>query len=142
MINQEIEILPQIYYTHKIDHRNNSPDKSQWTINECQERNCFQFSLQSSWNKPPYISWGLYIEDDQVVYLGTSASNEPDLYHLFIAKFVDSSKKSNWHGYPANPSSGKNQDIPPVDVLRDWQQNNYLRPQTIRKITKGQKCRL
>ncbi|MFN6466282.1 MAG: hypothetical protein RMZ41_031320 [Nostoc sp. DedVER02] len=142
MINQKIEILPQIYYTHKIDHRNNSPEKSQWTISELQERNCFQLSLQSCLNQSPYISWGLYFEDDRVVYLGTSASNEPDFYQLFIAKFIDSSQNSNWHGYPANPSCGKNQDIPPVNILRDWQQQNYLRTTTIRKISKGQRCRL
>jgi hypothetical protein len=143
MVNQEIEILPEILYTHKIDHRNNSGEKSQWTITELEERSCFKYSLEYSWNKPHhYISWGLYFKNDKVEYLGNSAKNEPELCQLFIAKFIDSSKNSKWHGYPANPSGQKPQDIPPENVLGDWLSKQYLRPQLIRKITRGQKCKL
>ncbi len=143
MVNQEIEILPEIFYTHKIDHRNNSGEKSQWTITELEEKSCFKYSLESYWNKPHYyISWGLYLRNDKVEYLGNSAKNEPELCQLFIAKFIDSSKNSKWHGYPANPSGQKPQDIPPENVLGDWLSKQYLRPQLIRKIARGQKCKL
>ena len=143
MVNQEIEILPEIFYTHKIDHRNNSGEKSQWTITELEEKSCFKYSLESYWNKPHYyISWGLYLKNDKVEYLGNSAKNEPEFCQLFIAKFIDSSKNSNWHGYPANPSGQKPQDIPPENVLGDWLSKQYLRPQLIRKIARGQKCKL
>ncbi|MCG6135866.1 MAG: hypothetical protein MET45_14620 [Nostoc sp. LLA-1] len=142
MDNQEFEILPEILYIHKIDHRNNSPEKSQWTITEDDERNCFQFSLSSDWNKQPHSSWSLYLKNNTAQYIGNSAKKEPIFCQLFIAKFVDSNKNSKWHGYPANPSGQKPQDIPPEYVLNDWLQKEYLRRPLIRKIAKGQKCSL
>ncbi|HLP87614.1 MAG TPA: hypothetical protein VK184_03275 [Nostocaceae cyanobacterium] len=125
-----------------MDHRNNSPDKSQWTIDLIVERSCFKLSLISSWNEPQYTSWGLHFENDTVTYLGHSSQNEPNACKLFIAKFVDSNKNNKWHGYPANPSGQKPQDIPPESVLNQWLNKEYLRPQTIRKISRGQKCKL
>ena len=142
MDNIEFEVLPNVFYIHKIDHRNNSAEKSQWIIAEEKERGCFKYSLESGWNEPLYISWGLHFENNQVVCLGKAAKNEPDFCELFIAKFVDSTKNSKWHGYPAHPSNQKQQDIPPEPVLNDWLKKQYLRPQIIRKISRGQKCKL
>lgn len=142
MDNQEFEILPKIFYIHKMDHRNDSPEKSQWIITEDDERNCFKISVTFDWNTPPHSSWGLYLENNTVQYLGHSAKKEPKSCKLFIAKFVDSNKDSKWHGYPANPSGHKQQDIPPVNVLNDWLKKAYLRPALIRKITQGKECRL
>lgn len=142
MDNQEFEILPDILYIHKIDHRNNSPEKSQWIISENDEKNCFKFSLASDWKKHPHSSWSLYLKNNTVEYLGYSAKKEPISCQLFIAKFVDSNKNNKWHGYPANPSGQKPQDIPPVCILNDWFEKKYLRLPLIRKIAKGQKCSL
>ena len=136
------EVLPNLFYYSKIDHRNNAPKKSQWIIEKFEELSCFEYSIECCWNQVKYTSWGLYIPNGQVEYLGESAKNESTSYQLFIAKFVDSNKNNYWHGYPANPSSGKKQDIPPEFVLKDWQVKNHLRLTTIRKITKGQKCKL
>ena len=141
MDNAEFEALPNVFYIHKVDHRDGSFEKSQWTITELEERICFKYSLELGWNNPSYISWGLHIENEKVVYLGKSAKNEPEFCQLFIAKFVDSNKNSKWHGYPAN-SSQKQQDIPPESVLYDWLEKQYLRRSIIRKLLRGQKCNL
>lgn len=141
MDNQEFQIEYDVLYIHKIDHRNNSPEKSQWSIDESEERTCFKTSLKCDLNKPLYSSWGLYLNNNKAEYLGTTAQREPEQYQLFIAKFVDSNKNNKWHGYPANPS-GKPQDIPPDDVLNDWLKKEYLRRALIRKITQGKKCKL
>jgi hypothetical protein len=74
--------------------------------------------------------------------LGETASSESERRQLFIAKFVDSNKNDQWHGYPADPCGNKQQDIPPETVLNIWLQEQYLRPSIIRKLTKGQKCKL
>ncbi len=138
----EFEIFTDVFYIHKIDHRNNSKEKSQWTISQIEEQECFKCSLISNWSEPAYTSWGLHFEDNKVVYLGRSAENEPNLSLLFIAKFVDSTQNNKWHGYPANPGGQKQQDIPPQSVLKDWGEKKYFRPAVIRKLSKGQKCRL
>ena len=137
----EYEIFTEIFYTHKVDHRNNSPEKSQWIITEAEERECFKYSFESCWDEQSFTSWGLYFKDNKVDYLGKTATNEPMFSYLFIAKFVDSTKNHKWHGYPANPG-GKQQDIPPVFVTKEWQNKNYLPRTKVRKISKGQKCKL
>lgn len=107
-----------------------------------EERGCFINAMKSCWNLPMYNGWGLYFENGQVAYVGVTASDEPEERELFIAKFVDSDKNDRWHGYPADPCGEKKQDIPPEKILNTWLQAGHLRPQVIRKITKGQKCRL
>ncbi|NEP56261.1 MAG: hypothetical protein F6K31_04460 [Symploca sp. SIO2G7] len=128
-------------YIPKIDHRNNNPNKSQWTITESEEIDCFNNSFSSQWIDQFYTSWGLYFDNNEVSYLGISAKNEPESCQLFIAKFIDSNQNNEWHGYPANHSRNQ-QDIPPETVTQDWIEKEYLRRATIRKITRGQKCKL
>lgn len=141
-MDTEFSVLPGMVYIHKLDHRNRSSEKSQWIISMDEERNCFTGAMTASWNLPQHNCWGLHFEDGAVAYVGTTAQNEPESRQLFIAKFVDSNQNSKWHGYPADPCGTKQQDIPPEPILKDWLEKQYLRPQTIRKITRGQKCRL
>ena len=139
--NQVFTIFPDISYIHKKDHRDNTPEKSQWTISELEERDCFEFSLRNNWNTPDCVSWGLYFDHTgNVGYLGKSASKEADKQNLFLAKFVDSNKNNLWHGYPANHT--KNQDRPPEQILNNWMKEKYFSVAKIRKISKGQKCKL
>lgn len=140
MLNTEFLILPNIYYIHKMDHRNGNPSKSQWTVHELTERNCFQHAL-SSWQCNPYSCWGLHFEDDKTAYLGVTKSSAPEKRDLFIAKFIDSNKNNKWHGYPADHVLNS-QDIPPEEVLAMWLQVKHLRPATVRKLSRGQKCKL
>jgi hypothetical protein len=125
-----------------MDHRNQSNEKSQWIISMYEEKCCFDYSMNAQWIMPIHICWGLHFECGKVTYIGATASNEPQPRDLFIAKFIDSNKNSEWHGYPADPSGRKQQDIPPESILKMWLEKQHLRPQTVRKITRGQKCRL
>ena len=140
-MDREFLVLPNIAYIHKMDHRDQSDKKSQWSISIDAERGCFTGAICAGWNLPPHNCWGLHFEDRKVGYLGTTAKSEPEQRQLFIAKFVDSDKNDKWHGYPADPCN-KNQDIPPDSVLKDWLQKQYLRRQTVSKLAKGKKCRL
>jgi hypothetical protein len=141
-LDAEFLVLSNVKYIHKMDHRNQSDEKSQWIISKTQERDCFVNAMTSGWNLPIHHCWGLHFEDGKVSYVGITARNEPETHNLFIAKFVDSNQNDRWHGYPADPSGEKQQDIPPEPILKLWLQEEYLRGATIRKLSRGQKCRL
>lgn len=140
-MDREFLVLPDIAYIHKLDHRDQSDKKSQWCISTDAERECFIASIAAKWNLPQHNCWGLYFESGKVSYLGVVAKSESESRKLFIAKFIDSNKNNKWHGYPADPCE-KQQDIPPQVILNDWLQKKHLRGQTVRKLTKGQKCEL
>jgi hypothetical protein len=132
--------LTEHEYIHKMDHRDQSEQKSQWIISKDSEKECFEKAIHAEWNLPAYRCWGLHFENGEVGYLGKAAKVRSEPRQLFIAKFVDSDQNNKWHGYPVD--SCKNQDTPPETVLNDWLQKRYLRQHTIRKITKGQTCKL
>jgi hypothetical protein len=105
LIQQEHKIDENVFYIHKIDHRNHSSVKSQWIITEGEERACFKLAYTAKWNVLGYNYnyWGLHFsETGQIGYLGISKPNGSERYDIFIAKFVDGNKNSKWHGYPAN----------------------------------------
>lgn len=129
------EDLPR--YTVKVDHRNNSRQKSQWTIAEQEERNCFHTMFNSNW----YVSfdgWGLYIDNQKISYLGVGVDRS---MKLFIAKFIDSNQNGLWHGYPANYIINQ-QDTPPEEILLDWVDKKYINMAKLRKINRNQPCRI
>jgi hypothetical protein len=137
--------LPGVMYTHNEQHRNNNPHKSQWTISRDEELSCFETASTLLYiygiNEGPDC-WGLHKENKTVVYLGRTAINSPNSgQELFIAKFIDGNNNDVWHGYPAD-HVGNQQDIPPASVLQFWLEENSLPVSKIRKITKGQKCKL
>lgn len=140
MIYTEHHIFPGIYYIHKVDHRNGSSQKSQWKISDSAERKCFKrgFTLLRC---NDHSCWGLHFRNKIVSYLGVTKSAAPEKRKLFVAKFIDSNENNKWHGYPADHVLNQ-QDIPPENVLRIWLENQYLRPAIIRKLSKGQKCKL
>lgn len=139
-MNQEYVVFPDVYYIHKIDHRNGNPDKSQWIIPEATERSCFE-SAFTTWRSSDFHRWGLHLEDGQAKYLGITKRSAPERRDLFVAKFIDSNRNSKWHGYPADHILN-HEDIPPEDTLALWLTAHYLRPAIIRKLSKGQKCKL
>jgi hypothetical protein len=144
LIQQEYEIVKDVIYIHKMDHRNGSAKKSQWTITEVEEGSCFGKAFVCQWSFPErnYNCWGLHFnEQRQVVYLGESKDEGSEKYNLFIAKFVDGNRNNKWHGYPANYIQN-NQDIPPRDVLLKWGNSGYISFAAIRKIMGGIKCKI
>lgn len=129
-------------YVSKVDHRDNTARKSQWTITFNDEKNCYDHAAASNWIEPPTIGWGLHIGANGVPsHLGISAAIHGEHRQLFIAKFIDGNGNDVWHGYPADPYRNS-QDIPPERVLGLWVQGTLLRPAIARKLNRGQKCDL
>lgn len=141
-MDTEHSVFPSITYLHKMDHRDQSEKKSQWSISMDEERQCFTSAISFNWILLECNCWGLHLKNGKATYLGTTAKNEPKLRQLFIAKFIDGNKDNKWHGYPADPCNEKQQDIPPDFIRKSWLERQYLRPQTVRKISRGQKCEL
>jgi len=137
-MNTEQEILPGLKYVHKSDHRDNTADKSQWTISEQEERSSFSLMYASKWIVENDKGWGLHIIDKTADYLGVGVNRARD---LFIAKFVDGAHSNIWHGYPADYVAN-NQDKPDRRVLQEWGTVGYISFGKVRKVLKGQPCNL
>lgn len=136
-MTREYEIIPNVKYIHKNDHRDRTRNKSQWSISMNDERDCFKIMYLSNWysdNK----GWGLHIVDHIIRYLGYSTNNSRS---LFIAKFVDGSGDNIWHGYPGDHIAN-HQDIPTSNILTDWISAGYISFSKVRKILKGQPCNI
>jgi len=131
------EIDKNTKYIIHPDHRNNTRDKSQWTISPDVEIGVFTYSLNNSW-LIKQDGWGLYLNGNTVLILGHSSDNQRS---LFIARFIDSTNKQEWHGYPADHVR-RNSDIPAVELLQTWMTNGYLRPAKVSKIVRGKPCNL
>jgi hypothetical protein len=124
-----------VYLPHP-DHRNASPTKSQWTITVQEELMAFQLSHARRWLNAG-VGWGLHLVDGQPAYLGVLRDTQS---RAFLAKFVGSETQPVWHGYPADHC--RTHDQPAVAVLDDWLRSRLLKRQIIRKISKGQPCKL
>lgn len=134
-----------ICYIHNPQHRDGNPNKTQWTINEIDERSCFQFAGRLKYEQNCELSttcWGIHVTNGRVCALGKSAvKSSAPIYDLIIAKFVDGNANHKWHGYPADHEANI-QDIPPECVRSSWLKSGYLTAAKIRKISRGQRCRL
>jgi len=124
-------------YTIKLDHRNKSKDKSQWTISHQDEVDVFVNAYTRKWvcNNN---SWGLFYKNGKIDYLGVAQDH---VTQVFISKFVNDANHSNWHGYPADHKK-HSQDIPDRIILDDWINNNVLPKAKIRKIQGMLPCKL
>jgi hypothetical protein len=125
-------------YLSKADHRDGTPEKSQWTIALEDEFASFDRTLSESWAQAK-AGWGLHIVDDKARYVGRSALNygasPKDLFMIFfnIAQVA--------HGYPSDPQRSK-REIPPDSIRAAWLAKQYLRPVVVRKLGRGQPCKL
>lgn len=137
-------------YTPKLDHRNKSPEKSQWTIDLSQEERCFQIAHGSNWidTADDKIAWGLhYDKGGCLAHLGLSAKKfkrkkSDPLKRLFIAKFINSYGRNDWHGYPADQHNCAPYDIPPTMLLRRWMKENVLPKALASRLMQGRSCDL
>lgn len=130
-------IAPGVTYCIVPYHRDGTPGKSQWEINNHQERDVFTEVHRRNWiqqNK----GWGLHLVGGVVSYLGRTRDHRR---LVFIAKFVDEDHTQTWHGYPADHQSSAS-DIPVPAILKQWMDANLLRRAVLRKIAKGQPCSL
>ena len=122
-------------YSPNPQHRNRTPEKSQWSISLAQEIAYFNTTYANQWIDNNN-GWGLHYSEGRLDYLGLA---QDYITRVFIAKFVGD--RGTWHGYPADHQQNQ-QDIPTERIRTIWINTNVLRPAQIRKITKGQPCRL
>ena len=134
----QIKISPDraVIYTISKKHRGQNPEKSHWTITMPKEVALFREALRSGY-EDTYTAWNLYVVDGAACEVGRSVED----IELKIAKFVDSCRNEQWHGYPANYLKN-NQDIPSAKVLRQWNNAGIISTATMKKIKGGQPCNL
>jgi hypothetical protein len=137
VVVQQFDIRPGLVYQVHPNHRNGRADKSQWTIPQGDEIQCFQQADARTWllvNR----GWGLHIQNGGPQLLGLSQDRDRA---LFVAKFVSSAAPVVWHGYPADHQRHP-QDIPAPEILKAWLDSGLLIPAKIRKLSRGQPCNL
>jgi len=135
--NTAHEVRRGVHYVHKSDHRDNSPQKSQWTLTELEERNVFGRTLDEHWYDDA-TGWGLHLADNVVQELGIGVDR---IRRLFVAKFVDGNRRSEWHGYPADHLANQ-QDVPDGSYLVSWCERGYMSIAKMRKIVQRKPCSL
>lgn len=116
-------------------HRDGNPNKSQWKLSECEERELFRVSYDSCWfNQHKTWCFGIISKERKLKILGVSAKNNPPPTDLHFAKFV--CDQSLWHGYPFGKASSDLGQIP-REVLASWKKDNYISNAIRNKIHKG-----
>ena len=135
---EQVEIIEGVYYICNPVHRNRTPQKSQWTIDEEQEKCAFLTTYKRHWIVDNDTGWGFHFENGQVTYLGVAKDHHTP---VFLAKFVNDSNHDTWHGYPVNYQKNQ-QDKPDVQILRQWFDSKPISAAKVRKIMRGQPCSL
>lgn len=134
---RQTTIRTGVTYLNHPQHRNNTPQKSQWRISEQEEIEAFTQSLNENWVVGD-TGWGFHLGESRLAYLGVAQNHRTP---VFLAKFVDGTGTSSWHGYPADHVVNS-QDRPPVCLQRSWLSSGRLAKAKIRKLAKGQPCNL
>lgn len=137
-LDQPINVTDNIYYIIASQHRlMTNQHKSFWIISPEGELDCFQLTISKGWYQNNR-GWGLCLSTEgKLNYLGKNNISEL----LKIAKFIDSVPNNHWHGYPADYRR-KTQDIPPIDILKEWYDEGLLEKHCISKIKAGKVCNL
>ena len=135
IINEEenVQKTKVTYWVHP-HHRDNSPDKSQWTIIPDEEFECFVKAIIKD------KTFGLYLKDEKPHVLGKRKlkaiqEGKKDA-ELDIARCVHDVAHKVWHGYPADGELG-DQDIPSSYYLKQWKAKGYFTSAQLSKIHKG-----
>jgi hypothetical protein len=132
---EEVQVL--YYKVRSVHRRRGNPNKCIWTISLEEEVNCFRCSALKKWLEDKE-GWGLKINaQGGLEQVGESDKKEK----LKIAKFVDSSSTTEWHGYPADYCS-RNNDRPSLKVLEDWMNNKIINKTKMSKIKQYKQCNL
>jgi len=112
-------------------------NKSLWTISEDDEFNSFSLMCDKDWISDQYKGWSLHRVGLVNDILGVNPKDE----EVQIAKFVDSSQNSSWHGYPVDYRESVH-DKPHNEVLQKWVDGDKITKKQMRKISQGKKVKL
>ena len=129
---EEFEIGNGLRYVHNDVHRNQTPDKGQWTIAKEEERASFKTSFDEKWLESTE-GWGIHIVSNKADYLGTDRNGNL----AFFAVFIDKNTSGIWHGFPATPL-----DSPSPNVIKSWLNKGLVRKKALKLLTMGQSCNL
>lgn len=135
--NLDYEVIDGVYCKIHPHHRNGNPNKSQWTVSMCDELWAFVVSRIQGWVGKGQ-AWALHVVRGNVSVVGVSSDRARDLH---LCRFVDPNSNNRWHGFPADYQV-RQQDIPPVSVLRQWLGASLISKSAMRKIKQGQPCNL
>jgi hypothetical protein len=109
--------------------------KSQWSISQHDEIECFKLASNSKWTYKDSF-WGLHIGEVGPGPLGLA----PSRCLLHIAKFVNDNI-GNWHGYPVAHWLSP-YDKPGESILSDWYVLGLISKPKMAKIHRGKQCAL
>lgn len=122
-----------ILYKFKIDHRNNSPQKSQWEISCSTEFDLAKHAFDNRFNQGnKYFNVLNVNEILQIV--GSSIISNSIREPLKICKFIKN--QNDLHGYPANHMMNP-QDIPPDKILKNMRSLSLISKRDHRLIRQG-----
>lgn len=150
--NPQIEKDDSVDYFFNPQHRNENPNKSQWTILCSEELDCFRNSWKKYWNgivdgiddgEIPDNAYGVLIQDGKVIPIGIRSrenTQKQGCHELYIAHFEGNRGANNqsviWHGYPADYLVNSH-DIPSDCYLKEWKAKNLLTNSQMNKIRRG-----
>lgn len=117
-------------------HRNRqNSNKSLWTITQDEEVESFRLMYINNWIVNNNKGWSLH----RVNYLNEILGLSTQQKNVQIAKFVDSSNNSQWHGYPVDYRKSV-YDRPTADILKDWVGKRIIKRADMSKILQGKGC--
>ncbi len=122
-------------YESNLVHRSGQPNKSQWTISEKEEHQCFINSHVQGW-RDGINSWGVFPVDNPDI-LGTDRNGGASVR---VAKFVTAENVDLWHGYPVD--TARKADIPTTNVLNAWLIAELFPRKQLRMLARQQRCTL
>jgi len=130
------QIKPGLHYACHPDHRNGNGNKSQWTIIKTDEIACFMHAHAQAW-VDGRRAFGIFPLGNPN-YLGLAKERHR---RLFLARFDDGNGNQHWHGYPADPQK-KTGDRLPEQIKEALIRTSVLPPAKVRKLQRGEPCRL
>jgi hypothetical protein len=123
-------------YIFSDQHRNlQNRNKSEWKISQDEEFNSFILMCDENWIFNEYKGWSLHRINSSNEKLGKNRSRE----WVKIAKFVDSTKNSEWHGYPVDYRESIH-DKPPTKILKEWVKKGIISKSQMGKIVDNRGC--
>lgn len=128
--NNQVQVI-ECYQIHP-QHRDKTPNKSQWTISRAEELSVFANAVCENVIDNGQYMWGIYIPGAEPEVLGVTKYGDKTK----LAIFDNGKHNGYWHGYPADYI--RSQELPTDDVFDLWRDKNMLTKADINKIIKGQ----
>jgi hypothetical protein len=115
----------ELYFIHP-QHRNGSPEKSQWAVGHLEEATIFELA-PSNVTAADDKRWGLQMSPSGPTVIGKQGE--------WLARFLGpTSPPLEWHGFPASRWPG---DRPPDELLEAWSTGESITEAQAARLRKG-----